>query len=369
MLFQSSTAELSITSSTVTYQPSCWSHSNAEGWAVRLMGAHMKILILGGTGYLSSALVEVALQAGHEVTVVTRGQRGGAMAGVRMVQADRNDADSLRAAVEGQDFDAVIDAICFNPEQANMDVDVFGGRAGRLVMVSTDFVYSAQGRPLPTPETMERNSPSGYGRQKAAAEDVLLGNNDRLPVTILRPPHIVGGDGLLGTGSLQGRDAALVTRLRRREPLILLDGGALLIQPADRKDIAGAALAAISSPLAFGQVYNVAGPRAVTSREYYEIIAAKLGEELSVVSLPSSVFSAVYPDRAVFAVHRMYDTSRLQSDTGWQARVALEDSLGEMLGAALNRGPVAVPEKPAETALLEVLRRSEGELEGLLREV
>lgn len=329
----------------------------------------MKILLLGGTGYLSSILVEASLQAGHEVTVVTRGQRGGAAPGIRQVQADRNDAPALRAALGDEEFDAVIDAICFNPEQARMNVEVFGGRTGRLVMVSTDFVYSAAGRPIPTPETMERDSPSGYGRQKAAAEDVLLENTGHLPVTILRPPHIVGGEGLLGTGSLQGRDPSLVTRLRRGEPLILLDGGALLIQPADRRDIAGAALAAIVSPQASGQVYNVAGPRAVTSREYYEIIAAKLGEELRVVSLPSEVFSAVYPDRAVFAVHRAYDTSRLQNDTGWRAQVPLEESLGEMLGAALSKPMVPVPDKPAETALLEVLRRSQDELEGVLREV
>jgi nucleoside-diphosphate-sugar epimerase len=329
----------------------------------------MKILILGGTGYLSSALVEASLQAGYEVTVVTRGQRGPATSNVRMVRADRNDEASLRRAIGGEEFDAVIDSICFNPEQARLSVDLFGDRVARLVMISTDFVYSAQGRPLPTPETMERNSPSGYGRQKAAAEDVLLENTSRLPVTILRPPHIVGGGGLLGTGSLQGRDPALVTRLRRCERLILLDGGALLIQPADRRDIAEAALAAIMSPQATGQVYNVAGPRVVTSREYYEIIAEKLGEELSVVSLPSEVFSAVYPDRAVFAVHRAYDTSRLQNDTGWRAQVPLEESLGEMLGAALSKPMAPVPGNPAETALLEVLRRSQEELEGLLREV
>src|SRR5579859_419640 len=243
----------------------------------------MKLLIIGGTGFLSSALVAESLAAGHEVTIVTRGRRTCASApDVRQIIADRSDRPAFQSAVQGQEFDAVLDAICFTPEQAQQDIDCFAGRAGRLVMISTDFVYSVGPHPLPIPEEASRDAPTDYGRNKAKAEDVLFGATENLPVTVLRPPHIVGAGGLLGTGSLQGRDPALPARLRRGEPIVLLDGGALLIQPADRCDIARASLAVLQTPNTIARAYNVAGPEAVTTRRYYEIIAEALEVPLTV---------------------------------------------------------------------------------------
>jgi nucleoside-diphosphate-sugar epimerase len=222
-------------------------------------------------------------------------------------------------------------------------------------MISTDFVYSASDRRFPVREDNLRDAPGDYGRKKAAAEDVLLAAGDRLPVTILRPPHIVGAGSLFGTGSLQGRDDALPARLKRGEPIILLDGGTLLIQPADKRDIAGASLAAIATPTSIGQAYNMMGPEAVTTRRYYEIIAAMLGVPLQVVSLPSEVYRAVYPDRASFACHRAYSTEALARDTGFRSSIPLEQSLRDML-AWLEVHPPAGAEAPATEAEQELIR-------------
>src|SRR5882724_10684223 len=115
----------------------------------------MKLLIIGGTGFLSSALVEESLGAGHEVTIVTRGKRPSPFGpAVRMIVADRADPGAFRSAVQAQTFDAVLDAICFTPEQARQDVECFAGRTGRLVMISTDFVYTVSPRTLPITEDL-----------------------------------------------------------------------------------------------------------------------------------------------------------------------------------------------------------------------
>src|SRR5579872_2057711 len=153
----------------------------------------MKILIIGGTGFLSSALVEESAAAGHAVAIVTRGRRSRPLpAGVEQIVADRDAPGELAEAIGRREFDAVIDAICFTPEQARQDIACFAGRAGRLVMISTDFVYSVGHRRLPIAESQERNAPTEYGRKKAAAEDVLLDSASSLPATVLRPPHIMG---------------------------------------------------------------------------------------------------------------------------------------------------------------------------------
>jgi nucleoside-diphosphate-sugar epimerase len=257
---------------------------------------------------------------------------------VQQIVADRSDLPAFRSAVQGQEFDAVLDAICFTPEQARQDVDCFSGRAGRLVMISTDFVYSVGPLPVPISETALRDAPTEYGRNKAAAEDVLLGAGDDLAASVLRPPHIVGAGGLLGTGSLQGRDPALPTRLRRGEPIVLLEGGALLIQPADRRDIARACLAVLAAPATIGKAYNIAGPEAVTTRRYYEIVAEALGVPLTVASLPSDVYLKAFPNNRSFARHRAYSLDALARDAAFRPTISLETSLQETL-AWLERNP------------------------------
>lgn len=330
----------------------------------------MRVLIIGGTGFLSSALVEAAVAEGHDVTILTRGQRPVEVASaVRRLTADRQDEAAFRAAVGGQRFDAVLDAICYTPQHAQQNIEVFAGQVGRLVMISTDFVYTVGPRPLPIPEDTPRDAPTDYGRNKAAAEDRLLAANDRLPVTILRPPHVIGAGGLFGTGSLQGRDAALPARLRRGEPILLLDGGALLIQPVDRADIAAASQAVLKAPATAGQAYNMAGPQAVPTRRYYEIIADILGVELRVACLPSEVYLAAYPERVSFARHRVYSHDKLFRDAGFRPARPLEASLREMW-AWLEAHPPAGADAPAtetEKALLALLAERDARALDLLR--
>ncbi len=308
----------------------------------------MKLLVIGGTGFLSSAMVEEGVAAGHDVTIVTRGRRSGPVSrDVRQIVADRADAPAFRTAAQAEAFDVVLDAICFTPEHARQNIDCFAGRVGRLVMISTDFVYAAGPRPLPITEDTRRDAPTEYGRNKAAAEEVLLAANDSLPVTILRPPHIVGPGGLLGTGSLQGRDPALPARLRRGEPIVLLDGGALLIQPADRRDIARASLAVLASPESAGRAYNIAGPKAVTTRHYYQIVADALGVPLKVASLPSALYLRAFPNNAPFAQHRAYSLEALARDAHFRPAIPLETSLRETLAWLEANPPLGADAPPS----------------------
>jgi nucleoside-diphosphate-sugar epimerase len=299
----------------------------------------MEILVLGGSGYLSRAVAETCRDEGHAVTVFTRGVRP-LPEGVSAITGDRSEIDAFARAFEGRPFDAVIDCICYRPDEAAADVRAFAGRVGRLVMISTDFVYGPH-RALPMDEITPTEALNHYGQDKAACEALLLTahREEGFPVTILRPPHIMGAGGQLGTGSLQGRDPMLLDRLERGEPIVLLDGGQLLIQPVVHRDIARACLAAVASEKAVGQAYNVAGPDCVTTRAYYEIIAATLGVEPRFLSLPSDVFVRADPQKAPFAQHRMYSVEKLLGDTGYRPGTTLRHAIFEMVDWLQAYGP------------------------------
>jgi nucleoside-diphosphate-sugar epimerase len=281
---------------------------------------------------LSSAIVQELSSAGHSVTVFTRGNRP-VPEGVKAIAGDRTDIDSFARALEGRPFDAVIDCICYTPRDVYADLRAFSGRIQRLVMISTDFVYG-KFRRQPMDEDTPTNALNEYGRQKAAAEDVLLTahREEGFPVTILRPPHIMGAGGQLGSGSLPGRDPMLLDRLQQGAPIVLLDGGALLVQPVVHRDVGQACAAVLSAEAAIGQVYNCAGPDIVTTREYYDLIAATLGiEDPEYLSLPSEEYVRAFPEKAPFATHRTYSVDRLYRDTGYRPATTLPHAVFEMV--------------------------------------
>lgn len=276
----------------------------------------MKILIIGGSGFLSGTLTRVAVAAGHEVTVVTRGQRA-LMEPVASITVDRKDRAAFLQAVEAEpgDWDLVVDCIGMEPADAEQDVEAFAGRAGTFVFVSTDFVYSPAHREVRQKEDHAIYTFEGYGGRKRACEELFTETSiGALPWTVLRPCHIYGPGSLLGCLPLHGRDKELINRLRQHETLKLVGGGAFLQQPIFAADIADAILSIPEHPdTAAGKIFNIAGPDIVPSREYYQIVADLLGVPLSVEEEPVEAHLAANPGSAPFCCDRVYDLSKLQN--------------------------------------------------------
>lgn len=272
----------------------------------------MKILIIGGSGFVSGTLAGAAVEHGCQVWAVTRGQRP-THPRVTALYADRRDPAAFHSAVQsaGTNWDLVVDCIAFNPDDTRQDLAEFAASAGHLIFISTDFVYHPGRRRFPQPEAPAVFLEDGYGGLKRQAELVLAESQTRLPWTILRPCHIYGPGSLLGCLPAHSRDPQLIQRLRAGEPLALAGGGHFLQQPLLAADLAETILSLAGLPQAAGQIFNTAGPEIVESREYYRITADILGVPLQVRELPVEEYRAAHPESAPFLCHRIYDLSRL----------------------------------------------------------
>lgn len=166
----------------------------------------IRLLILGGTGFIGPHQVRYALERGHEVTIFNRGRSAGMFDGVEEVTGDRaaNDYASLR----GRTWDAVIDNSASSataPQWVREAGAALRDSVGQYIFISTRSVYSdlstvpaTVDAPLLTPATTPNWSegrPYPYGLAKALAEgEALRAFGDR--TTIVRPGLIVGpGDG------------------------------------------------------------------------------------------------------------------------------------------------------------------------------
>jgi 2'-hydroxyisoflavone reductase len=139
----------------------------------------MKLLVLGGTKFLGRAVVEAALARGHEVTLFNRGQTNPEL--FPEAERLRGDRDGDLAAIEGREWDAVIDPSGFVPRIVRASTELLRGSAGHYVFVSSASVYAEPYVPGfdETAPTVELENPASeeverdYGALKAACEQVV----------------------------------------------------------------------------------------------------------------------------------------------------------------------------------------------------
>ena len=178
-----------------------------------------KILILGGTLYIGKHLVYRLLNDGYEVVIASRGQvRDSFGANVERITLDRQNPLSFKSALEGKEWHAVYDNLCFTPEDAASACEVFSGQTSRYFMISSQAVYRSWGSPAendfnPFTYRWDPSSPSaarpinngkiytnsaipnwiGYDELKRRAEAVIA-TKMRAKSTMIRFPMVVGYD-------------------------------------------------------------------------------------------------------------------------------------------------------------------------------
>ncbi len=280
----------------------------------------MNILVIGGSGHVSGAVARAAQAKGYQVWTITRGLRPPAP-GAHSLIAERHDLKAMKEVVERQNmtWDLVIDCICYEQPDMLQDIELFRNRTRQFVFVSTDFVYDPDLRRFPQPEVAEHyvsgeEGSLSYGGKKRLCELELI-NSDTggMDWTILRPCHIYGPTSQLGCLPLHGRDPELINKLRNGKPLQLVGGGHFLQQPIFADDLAETIVSIAGNKEACGNIFNMAGPDIIESRQYYQIIADILKVSLTIEEIPVTTYLAENPESKPFMCHRIYDLSRLRS--------------------------------------------------------
>ncbi|MDX6202308.1 MAG: hypothetical protein QOJ83_1808, partial [Frankiales bacterium] len=136
----------------------------------------LTVLFIGGTGTISSACAETSLRAGHELTILNRGATPTRPVpeGAEVVHADIRNPSAVREALGDRTFDVVVDFVAFTPEHVQTDIDLFSGRTGQYVFISSASAYQKPPARLPILESTPLRNPFWqYSRDKIACEDLL----------------------------------------------------------------------------------------------------------------------------------------------------------------------------------------------------
>jgi nucleoside-diphosphate-sugar epimerase len=255
----------------------------------------LKVLFIGGTGIISSACARLAVARGIDLYLLNRGEgrlRPPPPEAV-LLRADIRDRASVRDALGRHEFDAVVEFFAFTPEHVRTDLELFGGRTGQYVFISSASAYQTPPARLPVLEsTPLRNPHWRYSRDKIACEDLLVSayRQDGFPMTIVRPSHTYdrtlvpfdGGYTVLG-------------RMRAGKEIVVHGDGTSLWTLTHHEDFAKGFVPLLGHARTLGETYHITSDDVLTWNQIAETLGAAAGAAPRIVHVPSDAIAAADP--------------------------------------------------------------------------
>jgi nucleoside-diphosphate-sugar epimerase len=269
----------------------------------------MRVLVIGGSGFVGTTVVPTLQQFGVCVTVLNRGTRS--TPGARQLIADRNDRSKMidLANSIGR-YDAVIDTSSYSKDQTAIAWEAFNRKTDRWIHLGSASVYKeTQGR-LPSEVDAIGGAEvwESYGRDKSDADNFLLEHAQQASVTILRPPY------LYGPHNDNDRESFVWSRLLRGRPVLMPGDGQTQLQFLHVQDLANTMYAICKNSPSESTVFNIASPEILTFESWIALLADVSG--CINLSFPEGGRATGYKPRQYFPFRNypcVVDTERISS--------------------------------------------------------
>jgi nucleoside-diphosphate-sugar epimerase len=261
------------------------------------------ILIIGGTRNMGYDLALRLNSAGHRVTVLNRGISPDELPdNIFRLRADRTDILQLRRALLAKSFDAVVDFVMYNGQDAQSVTEILNGMIGQYIFISSGQVYLVReditrpfsedeytGRLLPAPkENTYAYEEWHYGIGKREAEDVLFAaaQNKKFPFTTFRLPMVNS------ERDQQRRLYSYILRLRDGNPLLIPETPNHPLRHIDGADVVRLVQEQIERKEAKRDAFNLAQDETLSMDEFLSLLASLLGTTARLVRAKSSELEA-----------------------------------------------------------------------------
>lgn len=254
----------------------------------------MKVLFIGGTGIISSAVSRLAVERGIELYHFNRGKSHREIEGVKTIQGDIRNIEETKAILKDYSFDVVVNWISFTPGQVLSDIEIFNGMTKQYIFISSASAYEKPVSKLPiTEETPLINPYWQYSRDKAECEKILIEawNTKKFPVTIVRPSHTYDNT-LIPTDW----GYTILDRMIRGEKIIIQGDGTSLWVLTHNSDFAVGFIGLFGKQEALGEIYHITSDELLNWNQIYKMLADELGVPLNYVHIPSEFIAKYDPE-------------------------------------------------------------------------
>jgi nucleoside-diphosphate-sugar epimerase len=299
----------------------------------------MKVLFIGGTGFISSAVSRLALARGVELYHLNRGKRAAGIPGVQSLIADVHQPDQASKVLGDQAWDVVVDWIAYTVDDIERDLALFRGRTKQFIFISSASAYQKPpSHPIITESTPLYNPYWLYSRNKIACELRLAQahRDEGFPITIVRPsltydqsnfPIAMGG----------WNSYTLIDRLNAGRPIVVHGDGSSLWVITHSEDFARGFVGLLGNGQAIGHAFHITSDEVLTWNQIYEIIADAAGAKPNLVHIASEFIAKLAPttgdgllgDKAWSVI---FDNSKIKTFVpGFQAVIPFRDGIRRTL--------------------------------------
>ena len=259
----------------------------------------MKILIIGGTGTISSAITRQLAESNNELWLLNRGNRKNEVpASVKQVIADIDDTSEVLRQMGDTQFDAVCEFIGFLPSQVERDIRLFQGRTRQYVYISSASAYNKPAASHVISEGTSLANPYWeYSRNKIACEELLMKEyrEKGFPVTIIRPSHTYCERAVpLSVHGLKGSWQVL-KRMMEGKPVLVHGDGSSLWTVTWNEDFARGFIGLLGNPKAIGEAFQIMSDEQLTWNQIYECAGRALGVTPKLYHVASDFLAATAP--------------------------------------------------------------------------
>jgi nucleoside-diphosphate-sugar epimerase len=292
----------------------------------------MKILFIGGNGNISWNCAMESLKKGCEVWVLNRDS------GSVMRRELPNDVHKIKADIRSlkkldEKFDVIADFICFTPEQAMQDVELFKELCGQFVFISSASVYQKPLATVPITESTPLKNPYWlYSRNKIACEELFFKEyrEKNFPITVVRPSHTYDTIIPAAMGSSGWTNSS---RILAGKPVVLHGDGTTLWTLTHAEDFAKAFAALLGNAAAIGQAFHITSDEWLTWRQITEYVAEALGRKAEFACVASEKIAEKNPDLGAGLLGDkawcgIFDNSKIKKFVpGWQAAIPFREGI------------------------------------------
>lgn len=314
----------------------------------------MRLLIIGGTGTISSAVARLAAEMGIELYILNRGNHNEeAPAGAIQLHADICNEEDVSQKLGNLKFDTVADFIAFDRGAAERAYRLWKDRTKQYIFISSASAYQ---KPLSSPVITESTPLSNpfweYSRNKIACEEYFLKQyrDNGFPVTIVRPSHTYGLRSV--PVAIHGKygSFSVIRRMLDGKPVLVHGDGSSLWTLTCNTDFASAFLGLAGNFHAIGEAYHITSDESLTWNQIYEIIGRALGVRPKLIHVPSDYLARLDPeyeggllgDKASTVI---FDNTKIKRAVpGFHASIRFDQGIVKTLDYVLSHAECQTPD-------------------------
>lgn len=259
----------------------------------------MKVLIIGGTGTLSSPIVDECIRLDYDVTMINRGKRNRFInPKAELIKCDINDEDALKGFLKDRRFDCCIDFLVFNEQQLQKSLRVFteSCHTKQYIFISSAQVYNTSNKGVKEEDTSELTQPLwSYSINKVKCEKLLKDycNTKKINYTIIRPGVTYGDTRIpYGMDPKRGKHWTMIERIKAGKPIITWNNGENMLNLTHVDDFAIGAVGLIGNKMSYNEAFNVVGDYIYSWKEVLETIGKIINQNVKTIDIPVDYYAS-----------------------------------------------------------------------------